>query len=116
MKALVSLFLIALLFAGCAIHGGYLGHSIITTVELSQNNFKVVDRVSGSAYANKILGFGISNEKLYNDAFSQMVKNADLKGGAKALVNVATDVQFSKYVLWSRKTVTVSADVVEFTR
>ena len=105
-----------LLLSSCAFHGGYIGHSIVTNVELSQNNFTVIDRVSGSASSVKILGFGLSNERMYAEAYNEMVDNAKLKGGAKALANITTDTQIAKFIISSRKTITVSADVIEFTR
>ena len=89
-----------------------------TEVHLSGNNFKVIDQVSGSSEASYILTIGGTNKKqLYENAYSTMMKKANLLNGSKAIINVMTEEHFSGFApFFVRRTITVSAQVVEFTR
>lgn len=89
-----------------------------TEVHLSQNNFKVIDQVSGSSETSYVLAIGGKNKKqLYENAYSMMLKKANLMNGSKAIVNVMTEEHFSGFApFFVRRTITVSAQVVEFTR
>jgi len=89
-----------------------------TEVHLSGNNFNVIDQVSGSSEASYILAIGGMNKRqLYENAYSTMMKKANLLNGSKAIVNVMTEEHFSGFApFYVRRTITVSAQVVEFTR
>jgi PBP1b-binding outer membrane lipoprotein LpoB len=89
-----------------------------TEVHLGQNNFKVIDQVSGSSEASYVLAIGGMNKRqLYENAYSMMLKKANLLNGSKAIINVMTEEHFSGFVpFFFRRTITVSAQVVEFTR
>ena len=89
-----------------------------TEVHLSGNNFKVIDQVSGSSEASYVLAIGGMNRRqLYENAYAAMMKKANLLNGSKAIVNVMTEQHFSGFApFFVRRTVTVSAQVVEFTR
>lgn len=89
-----------------------------TEVHLGENNFKVIDQVSGSAEVSYVLAIGgISKRQLYENAYSTMMKKANLLNGSKAIINVMTEQHFSGFApLFVRRTITVSAQVVEFTR
>lgn len=89
-----------------------------TQVHLGQNNFKVIDQVSGSSEASYILAIGGMNKRqLYENAYSAMMKKANLLNGSKAIINVMTEEHFSGFApFFVRRTITVSAQVVEFTR
>lgn len=89
-----------------------------TEVQLSQNNFKIIDRVSGSAEVVYIFGIGgLNKRQLFSNAYSEMMKNASLSNGSKAIANVITEEHISGVPpFFMRRTVTVSAHVVEFTR
>ena len=89
-----------------------------TEVHLSGNNFNVIDQVSGSSEASYILAIGGMNKRqLYENAYSTMMKKANLMNGSKAIVNVMTEEHFSGFApFYVRRTITVSAQVVEFTR
>ena len=89
-----------------------------TEVHLSGNNFKVIDQVSGSSEASYILAIGgMSKRQLYENAYSTMMKKANLMNGSKAIINVITEEHFSGFApFFVRRTITVSAQVVEFTR
>ena len=101
------------------------GHAIITNhnqnateVHLSGNNFKVIDQVSGSSEASYVLAIGgLNKRQLYENAYSTMMKKANLLNGSKAIINVMTEQHFSGFFpFFVRRTITVSAQVVEFTR
>ena len=89
-----------------------------TEVHLSGNNFKVIDQVSGSAEVSYIFALGGMNKKqLYENAYSTMMKKANLLNGSKAIINVMTEEHLSGFApFFVRRTLTVSAQVIEFTR
>lgn len=89
-----------------------------TEVHLSANNFKVIDQVSGSSEVSYVLGIGGTNKRqLYENAYSMMIKKANLLNGSKAIINVMTEEHVSGFApLFVKRTITVSAQVVEFTR
>ncbi len=89
-----------------------------TEVHLSGNNFKVIDQVSGSSEDTYVLTIGGLNKKqLYENAYSMMMKKANLLNGSKAIINVMTEEHVSGFApFYVKRTITVSAQVVEFTR
>ena len=89
-----------------------------TEVHLSGNNFKVVDQVSGSSETSFVLLIGGRNKRqLYENAYSVMLKKANLLNCSKAIINVMTEEHFSGFApFYVRRMITVSAQVVEFTR
>lgn len=89
-----------------------------TEVHLSGNNFKVVDQVSGSSKVSYVLAIGGMNKRqLYENAYSAMMKKANLLNGSKAIINVMTEEHLNGFApFFVRRTITVSAQVVEFTR
>ena len=89
-----------------------------TEVHLSGNNFKVIDQVSGSSETSYILAIGgVNKRQLYENAYSTMMRKANLLNGSKAIINVMTEEHFSGFApFFVRRTITVSAQVVEFTR
>jgi hypothetical protein len=89
-----------------------------TEVHLSGNNFKVIDQVSGSSEASYILAIGgMGKRQLYENAYSTMMKKANLLNSSKAIINVMTEEHVSGFApFYVRRTITVSAQVIEFTR
>jgi len=117
-KLFFSMFVSVSLFSGCASHSAYTGNlnTHQTNVELSSNNFKVVNEVSGSATATYVFGIGgLSKKSLVQVARQEMLSKADLVGGSKALVNETLDTKTSFFFLFWKKKVNTSAHVVEFT-
>ncbi len=113
-------FMLAALISSCGI-----GTAVVTNhnqnateVHLSGNNFKVIDYVSGSSQASYVLAIGgMKKRQLYENAYSRMMKNAHLMNGSKAIINVMTEEHLSGFApFFVRRTITVSAQVVEFTR
>jgi hypothetical protein len=89
-----------------------------TEVHLSGNNFIVVDQISGSSETSYVLAIGGMNKRqLYENAYSEMMKKANLLNSSKAIINVLTEEQVSGFApFYVRRTITVSAQVIEFTR
>ena len=87
-----------------------------TEVHLSSNNYQVVDKVSGSAEVNYVLVFGGAKRKqLYKNAYSKMLDAANLMSGSKAIVNLMTEEHVGGVPpFYYKRTITVSAHVVEF--
>lgn len=89
-----------------------------TEVYLSGDNFKVIDKVSGSSEMPYLLEIGgLNNRQLYENAYSTMIKNANLLNCSQAIMNVTTEEQVSGFApFYLKRTITVSAQVVEFTK
>lgn len=89
-----------------------------TEIHLSGNNFKVIDQVSGSSEVSYVLAFGGMNRKqLYANAYATMVKNANLLNSSKAVINILTEEHVSGFApFFVKRTITVTGQVVEFTR
>lgn len=88
-----------------------------TQVQLGRNNFKQVSQVSGSAEVSYVLIFGSVNKKqLYATAYADMLKNAELNAGSRSLTNVLTEEHIGGVPpFYYKRTVTVSARLIEFT-
>lgn len=90
----------------------------LSQVQLSSNNFKVVDRVTGSAEVQYIVAIGgLRKKQLYERAYSDMLAKANLLNSSKAVVNILTEEHYTFITpYYIRRIVTVSANVIEFTR
>ncbi len=114
------LLLFAALFSSCGIGHAYVfnHNQNATEVHLSQNNFKIIDQVSGSSETSFVFAIGGMNKtQLYENAYSSMLKKANLLNGSKAIINVMTEEHFSGfYPFYVKRNITVSAQVIEFTR
>ena len=94
-------------------------HNLNTTqVQLAGNNFKVLDKVSGSSDVMYVLGFGCMNrKKLYENAYSAMMSKANLTGSARAITNTVTEEHLGGVPpFYFKRTITVSGNVIEFTK
>jgi PBP1b-binding outer membrane lipoprotein LpoB len=115
-----ALLLLAVFISSCGVSTALISNhnQNATEVQLNGNNFKVVDQVSGSSELSYVFGIGgMDKRQLYENAYSDMMKKANLMNGSKAIVNVMTEEHISGFApFFIRRTVTVSAHVVEFTR
>lgn len=114
-------FLILTLFLGsCGFNAALISNhnQNATEVQLNGNNFKVIDQVSSSSEVSYVFGIGgVDKRRLFENAYSDMMKKANLMNGSKAIVNVMTEEQVSGFApFFIKRTITVSAHVVEFTR
>ncbi len=114
------LLLLAIFLSSCGINTALVTNhnQNATEVHLRENNFKVIDQVSGSSETSYVLAIGGMNKRqLYENAYSAMMKKANLLHGPKAIINVMTEEHVSGFApFYVRRTITVSAQVVEFTR
>jgi len=122
MKTLfLSLGLCAMIaLSSCGVNYAIIGNHNLnnTQVQLSSNNFKVVDKVSGTAYVQYIVFIGgLKKQQLYEKAYSDMLAKANLINSSKALVNILTEEHVTFITpYYIRRTITVSANVIEFVR
>ncbi|MDH5603325.1 MAG: hypothetical protein OEY51_05285 [Cyclobacteriaceae bacterium] len=121
MKKLSNTFIAIVLLAflsSCGVNAALvLNHNDNSTqVHLAHNNYRVLEQVSGSSEVNYIfLIGGINKRKLYNNAYAEMVEKAQLTQGSRALVNIVTEEHLGGvYPFYFKRTITVSAHVVEF--
>lgn len=122
MKNLSLLFIaaIALLLSACGVNYATIANQNhnITQVQFNSNNFKVVDRVVGTADVTYIVAIGgLKKKQLYEKAYSDMIAKANLINSSKAIINVVTE-EHAMFITpyFIRRTITVSANVVEFNR
>lgn len=97
----------------------YVNHNLSTTqVQLSSSNYKVIDKVSGSAEVSYIFLIGGTNQRqLYENAYADMVKKANLINGSRALIHVVNEEHFRGFFpFYYARTITYTAHVVEFTK
>ena len=124
MKTIILACILFISLSGCGVYqSSFAGaHRIsntfqnVTNVNLQSANFSVLKHVEGSATATYILGFGgLSKYTLIDLARKEMLKNAGLEGGSKAIANMITETHIAQiFPFYLRKTVTVSGMVVEF--
>jgi len=109
----------AFTLSSCGSNLGFLSDKTrnTTNVELSQNNFKVINRVNGTSSATYYLGFGgMKHQDLLEMAMTDLLSKANLDGGARALANQIVDVHVGGFpLLYTKITVKISAHVIEFT-
>ncbi len=106
--------------SSCGVNGALIvnQNQNASQVHLSSNNFRVVDKVSGSANVAYILGIGgLRKRQIYENAYAEMMGKANLINSSRAVINVVTEEHVGGVPpFFLRRTVTVSAHVVEFTR
>lgn len=110
----------AVLLSSCGVNTALISnHNLNSTqVQLGSNNFRVTDKVSGNADVTYVLIFGGLNKKrLYENAYSEMMDRANLKGSPRAVTNVVTEEHVGGVPpFYYKRTVTVSGNVIEFTK
>ena len=112
--AFVRVLLCSAFIAGCSATDGYIGHSIVTEVQLHQANYTIVKSVTGTATADYFFGIGPAEQDLMGQAKRDMLNKAQLRG-SQAVINVTTDSKLTIFALiWREQTAYVSADVIEF--
>lgn len=110
------IFLLLLSLSGCATNGTmvYNLNSAQTVVELSEDNYEIMDRVQGEAEVGYVLIFGGRKVQALNDAaMADLLDKAELSG-SQALANITTERYYESYVFYTKVKVIVSAHVVEF--
>ena len=132
---LLALLFTFLIMTGCATTGAY-NTANLTEVQLSEANYEVVaTNVKGEASAGYVIGvsggvyrqmqtialFRVSGSgMIYGDALKNLwdnfrKKHGETKNRDLALVNVRYDTEALNLLVYTKPTVAVRADVVEFT-
>ena len=117
MRKIVLFSALALLLASC---GGTreLSHNVnnhTTQVVLAKNNFKVVEHVKGEASNQYLLIIGGGKRALVEKARAKMLQKANLVGSSRAVINETVESYWIFIGVGIQYTVSVSADVIEFT-
>jgi hypothetical protein len=109
-----------LLFNSCGISSALVinDNQNSTQVQLTTNNYRVIERITGSAEVEYVfLIGGMGQRQLYENAYSAMLQKANMTGGSRAIINVMTEENVSGFFpFFHTRTITVSAYVIEFTR
>ena len=133
----LALLLLVLLLTGCA-SSGVFSSTNITNVELSESSYRIVATdVAGEATAGYLLGFSAARGSemqtiallriegdgaLYQEALADLWRTFEnahgpVEGRSLALINVRYDAEAANYLgLYTQPTISVRADVIEFTR
>lgn len=116
----ILLILLSPFFTSCGISSALVSNlnQNITQVNLDSNNFKVVDKVSGSSETSYIMGIGgINKMQTYDMAYSEMIKKANLMDSSKAIANITTEEHISGFApFYVKRLIIVNAYVIEFTK
>lgn len=106
------------LLSSCGVNSSFiLNHNQnITHVQLSENNFRVVDKVTGSAESTYVLFFGgLNKTQLYENAYSSMMDKANLMNESKTIINPVTEEYLGGVPpFYYKRIITVHAHVIEF--
>ena len=120
LKMIIGLVGVMGLITSCGVSNAFvLNHNTNSTqVQLNQKNYEVIGQAVGDAEVSYVLGFGgAKKRRLYQNAYAEMVQNANLESGAKALTNIVTEEHLGGVPpFFYKRTITVSANVIEFTK
>jgi hypothetical protein len=113
---MVATLVLAVLLTGCATSTAVLAGQTTTQVDLSKGNYRVVKAgAEGSSYGFSLLGIIPFSTPSYARAMHSLRSEAPMEGKATALANVTEDDSSLYLVLFSIPSVTVTADIIEFT-
>jgi hypothetical protein len=89
-----------------------------TQVQLASNNYKIIDKVSGSVETKYIfLIGGMNHRQQYENAYSTMVSKANLINEPRALVHLVNEEHFRGFFpFYFTRKITYTAHVIEFTK
>lgn len=121
-RAIIQIYLCLIflvLFTSCGFHDGlsYNVNQSQTSIVLSQKNYKVIEKVTGTASARYIFGIGgLRAKALVDKARNNMVMKNKLVGGARAFIYPTVEIHSTWCVpFFGKKTVTYSGYLIEFT-
>ena len=103
-----------LFLSSCGYNWGYMPmHQ--SGVVMDEANYTYVGNATGEASSMHILGFGpFSSQTLVSDAKANMLKKVDLYNGSRAIVNMTVDEKVVYLLFGVKRTVYISADIIEF--
>ena len=105
-----------LFLSSCGMNAGYIGNINNTQVVLDEANYTYVSSATGEATSTWVFGIGpMGAQALVQKAKEDLASKVDLYDGSRAFVNMTIDSKVKMFTyLFIKKTVYVSADVVEF--
>ncbi len=134
-KSVIFVLLVfAISLSGCVTGGSFLAQNV-TNIELSGTNFDILAKdLEGSAHADYLIGLGTSvgavsntfalvrvggTATLYNDAIKSLWRNYEENYGSTegknlVLANVRYDTDILNLLVFTKTTLYIHADVVEF--
>jgi hypothetical protein len=121
MRIVNIIFVIVTVLSLSSCYGTHVGvgtnvNSNTTLVVLKSNNYKVIQKVSGTASGVTFMGVGGEFRALVENARGDMLRSAGLIGSSRAIINETIESNFNHYLgIIHVKTVTVSGYVIEFT-
>lgn len=106
-------FIMAIALSSCSAF--YIG-TTTGGASISSRNFKMVGMATGTASVRSILGIGgMGKEALVLEAKKNLLQNNPIKEG-QVIANVTVDFKSSSVLIVNTQKVTVSADIIEFTK
>jgi hypothetical protein len=112
-KRLLSGLLLAGVLAGCGNTGGFTKMNE-TRTNLTSNNYRVImTSVAGADDGFRV--FGIGTRAKFSAALAQIREQAQIKDRSRALINITEDDDWFNTLIVAGETLTVTADVIEFT-
>lgn len=117
-KKTLPLLAVLIMATSCGVHNAMFTNvnNNVTNVELSESNYRIVEKVTGEATATYIFGIGgLSKKTLTENAKSNMFNTADLEGKSRAITNIVTETYYKSITpLYVERTVTVTGYLIEF--
>ena len=117
MKKIILFFMMAIALSSCSTYSGvsYNANENQTQVVLSENNYKVVKKVSAESKAFYIFGIGPNSKKaMISEARTKMLEGAELEGKARAVIKENVEYHYRLFPFVGVATVTVSGYLIEF--
>jgi uncharacterized protein YxeA len=112
LKSIITIIIGAILLSSCATHMG----TFDSSASLTTANFKYVRVVRGEAQTTKVFQIGgLKTNALVAKARQNMFEYYPLKEN-QAYVNVSVDFKNSYFLLVNKVKVTITADIVEFSK
>ena len=113
---LTILVLLAVTVSGCVSSSGRMNNGFSSSTVLEQGNHKVINQVQGQHECAYVIGIPLGVTDLWSNAMNNPRDEANLTG-AQALSNMAHDeTTWGVGVFYYIRKLTITADVVEFTK
>jgi PBP1b-binding outer membrane lipoprotein LpoB len=118
-KLVIMLAVAAVLLSSChASHSALSRNENVNTTQvvLAKKNYKVLEKIEGTATTVSVFGLGNHGMKtLVSNARADMLSKVNFIGGSKAIINENIEINNRTIFMVSTKSVNVSAYLIEFT-
>jgi hypothetical protein len=112
-KRLLQCLLLASLATGCGNTGGFTKTNE-TRTNLTSNNYRII-MVGVAGEDDGFRVFGLGTRAKFSAALAQIREQAQIKDRSRALINITEDDDWYNVGIVAGETLTVTADVIEFT-